>query len=63
MKTIWGVVGGLIISWSVYVNISKLGQSCWAKSDLPWATRSARRLPVPCSVFVELGLSSWWALM
>ena len=62
MKTIWGVVGGLIISCSVYVNIFKLGQSCLAKSDLPWATRSARRLPVPCSVCVELGLSSWWAL-
>ena len=58
MKTICGVFGGLIISWSVYVKICSWGHSWCAISALPWATRSARRLPVPCSVLVACGLSS-----
>lgn len=51
-------MGDLIMLWSVYVKICRFGHSCFAVSFLPCAIKSARRLPVPCSVGVDCGLSS-----
>ena len=58
IKTICGVLGGLMMSWSAYVKICSWGHSWYASSVLPWAIRSARRLPVPFSVLIACVLSS-----
>ena len=50
-------------SFSVYVKSRMLGTITRASSILSCAIKSASLLPVPCSVGVVFGWSSWCALI